>query len=77
MAQKLAQKVVQNQSQNRPQSIELPPRAFEERGSRVSLPAADRRYSDTAALLLTSYMNLDRGLIPQYGAGKFYNEVVC
>ena len=52
-------------------------RAFEERGSRVSLPPVDRRYGDMAALQLTSYMNLDRGLIPQYGAGKFYNEVTC
>ena len=39
----------------------------------TSIPAADRRYADTALALLTMYQALDRGLVPQYGGGKFFN----
>eukprot|EP00040_Diaphanoeca_grandis_P012081 m.61610 g.61610 ORF g.61610 m.61610 type:complete len:1121 (+) comp23013_c0_seq1:137-3499(+) len=42
-------------------------------GSVPSLPHVDQRYSDTALSLLTMYMNLNQGLIPQYGAGQFWN----
>ena len=44
--------------------------AFVERGAKATLPQADRRYKATANALLTMYMNTDRGLIPQYGAGQ-------
>ena len=44
--------------------------SFIERGAKVQLPQADRRYRATANALLTMYMNTDRGLIPQYGAGQ-------
>ena len=44
--------------------------AFFERGAKATLPQADRRYKVTANALLTMYMNTDRGLIPQYGAGQ-------
>ena len=42
-------------------------------GAQPRLPISDQRYADTAAALLTMYMNLDRGLVPQYGGGKFWN----
>lgn len=43
---------------------------FIERGAKASVPQVDRRYKATANALLTMYMNTDRGLIPQYGAGQ-------
>ena len=44
-----------------------------ERGSQLKLPSSDQRYADTAAALLTMYLNLDQGYVPEYGAGKFWN----
>jgi hypothetical protein len=46
---------------------------FVERGARVLIPDEDARYRDTANSLLTMYMNTDRGLLPEYGGGKFWN----
>eukprot|EP00039_Didymoeca_costata_P024663 m.11054 g.11054 ORF g.11054 m.11054 type:complete len:1062 (+) comp4367_c0_seq1:181-3366(+) len=46
---------------------------FAEKGTQIYVPDEDSRYKDTATALLTMYMNLDRGLIPQYGGGKFWN----
>ena len=45
---------------------------FAREGAVAQLPGAERRYADTPLALLTGYMNLDRGLLPQYGAGKFH-----
>ena len=46
---------------------------FEARGARVQLPSTDTRYQDTAQSLLSMYLNTDRGLLPEYGGGKFWN----
>lgn len=46
---------------------------FVARGAVPALPASDQRYADTAASLLTMYMNTDQGLVPEYGAGQFWN----
>ena len=46
---------------------------FEARGARVHVPASDTRYRDTANSLLSMYLNTDRGLLPEYGGGKFWN----
>merc|ERR1711957_230856 len=43
-------------------------------GSVPSLPASHRRYAAMSQGLLTAYLNLDRGLVPEYGLGKFANE---
>ena len=48
--------------------------AFTDRGAKASLPQEDRRYTATANALMTMYMNTDRGLIPSYGGGQFWNE---
>ena len=34
----------------------------------------DTRYADTAVSLLTMYMNADKGLVPDYGMGQFWND---
>ena len=47
--------------------------AFVERGAKAHVPQVDRRYTASSNALMTMYMNTDRGLIPQYGAGKFWN----
>jgi hypothetical protein len=47
--------------------------AFVEHGTQVVFPDGDARYRDTANSLLTMYMNTDRGLLPEYGGGKFWN----
>lgn len=46
---------------------------FVAQGADAQIPGPDRRYTDTAAALLTMYMNLDRGDIEEYGGGKFWN----
>jgi hypothetical protein len=46
---------------------------FATTGAVATLPDEDRRYTDTALALLTQYLNVNRGLIPEYGAGKFHN----
>jgi hypothetical protein len=43
-------------------------------GSIPTLPSSSRRYSSMSQGLLTAYLNLDRGLVPEYGLGKFANE---
>merc|ERR1711957_182057 len=43
-------------------------------GSVPSLPASHRRYAAMSQGLLTAYLNLNRGLVPEYGLGKFANE---
>jgi len=43
-------------------------------GAAASLPSSDRRYIDQTWALLTAYLNLDRGLVQEYGLGKFANE---
>ena len=48
--------------------------AFAGRGAQASLPQEDRRYTASANALMTMYMNTDRGLLPSYGAGQFWNE---
>lgn len=45
-----------------------------ENGALASIPDSDRRYGDMSQALMTAYLNLDRGLIPEYGMGKFANE---
>lgn len=47
--------------------------AFIERGSIAVVPQVDRRYTASSNALMTMFMNTDRGLIPQYGAGQFWN----
>jgi hypothetical protein len=47
--------------------------AFVERGAQLQLPPTDTRYRDTATQLLSMYLNTDRGLLPEYGGGKFWN----
>eukprot|EP01043_Picozoa_sp_COSAG02_P016385 COSAG02_NODE_718_length_18064_cov_5.507932_14_plen_517_part_00 len=43
---------------------------FVQSGAIPHLPDSDVRYDDTAASLLTMYMNADRGLTPEYGMGQ-------
>lgn len=47
--------------------------AFIAAGTTASIPFGDQRYADTALSLLTMYMNLNQGLVPEYGAGQFWN----
>jgi hypothetical protein len=47
--------------------------AFIERGAQAHVPQVDRRYTAASNALMTMFMNTDRGLIPQYGAGQFWN----
>jgi hypothetical protein len=47
--------------------------AFIRRGATAHLPQVDRRYTASSNALMTMFMNTDRGLIPQYGAGQFWN----
>ena len=46
---------------------------FAAAGTVATLPGQDRRYGDMALALLTQYLNVNRGLTPEYGAGKFHN----
>lgn len=41
-------------------------------GTTPTVPSSDQRYVDTATALLTMYQTLDRGLVPEYGGGKFW-----
>ena len=42
-------------------------------GAKAVVPQADRRYTAMSNALLTMFMNNDRGLIPIYGSGQFWN----
>jgi hypothetical protein len=44
--------------------------AFASTGAVAAVPPSDQRYADAALALLTEYLNVDRGLTPEYGAGK-------
>ena len=46
---------------------------FAAAGAEIGVPASDRRIHATANSLVSMYMNLDRGLAPEYGGGKFWN----
>jgi hypothetical protein len=46
---------------------------YMEAATSAQLPASDRRYADTAAALVSGYLNDFRGMTPEYGGGKFWN----
>ena len=47
---------------------------FADAGAKAMVPEGDRRYPATANALMTMFMNNDRGLVPIYGSGQFWNS---
>lgn len=46
---------------------------FTDAGAKAAVPEVDRRYTATSNALMTMFMNNDRGMVPIYGSGQFWN----